>query len=132
MGLIVGIAQFVHQNLHDLSHQLIRKITVGSGSLGYGVHGLDSGIHIVRQGLLLLFFCDVALFKHILENHLPLFLVFFLSGNRVQLGGILGDARDHRTLRQSQVSDLLVKISSRSHFYPEAVLAQVDGIEIVG
>ena len=76
MGLIVGVAQLLHQSVHNLSHQFVRKVAVGSGSLlGHGVHGLDPGVYVVRQGFLLPVFGDVALVKHILEDHLALLFV---------------------------------------------------------
>ncbi len=84
VGLGLRVAELVHQRLHHLLDQLVGKIAVGGGGLlSQKVHVLDTVIDIVREGLVLLLFGDVALLVHILEDHLAFFFVLFTAGNGV-------------------------------------------------
>lgn len=51
---------------------------------------------------------------------------------RVELGRILGNGCQHRALGEGQVGDILIKIALGSYLDTQGIVAQVNGVQVVG
>ena len=84
VGLGLRVPQLLHEGFLHLLGQLIGKVAVGGRILlGDVVYHLDAGVDIIRQGFFLIFFGNVTLLKHVLQDDLALFRVGFLAADGV-------------------------------------------------
>ena len=83
----------IHKVINDLVCQFILKIGVnGIRIVGMFLLGsLNPGIYIIFKRLFVLFFRDIVLIKHMLQNFFPTFFVAVRVKDRVEFCRILGD-----------------------------------------
>ena len=73
---------------------------------------------------------DIALFIHLAENNFLTVLVVLLIVERVIISGLVGDADDGGTLRQTQILDVLAEICMGGNPHTPASFAEIDRIEV--
>ncbi|CDD40788.1 unknown [Clostridium sp. CAG:299] len=131
-GLGIRISQLLLQGLCDLLNELVRIVGIGSVVLLVRqIHVLDSGIHVVGQGLLLLLLGDVILIVHLLENGGPPFGVVLGSCNGIQAGRVFRDGSDDRAFRQSQLRHILIEIAQSRRLDAQSVVSKVNRIQVI-
>ena len=131
VGLFLGITGFLKVAAY-LLRQPVNEVAVGRpGGAVSGVDGLYALIDVVRHGLIILFFGNVAILFHVLENDFSFFGVFVRVGNRVILVGVLSDAGDGGTLRESELAYILAEIPLGGRLDSEAVRSKVYRVQIV-
>ena len=105
---------------------------MGIGLLGGSIYILDPIINIICQSLLQLVLCDIVLLIHILKDDPAPFGIIFSAGNGIKTGGVFGDGGENRTFRERQIGDFFIEIPPCGHLNAQGIVAQVDGVEIVG
>ena len=131
--LAFRISKLPHKSGNDLFDQLIGKITeMGVCFLCGCIYVLDPLIHIVCQRLFQLLFVDIILIIHILKDNAAAFGISLGAGDRIETGGIFRDGGENRTFGKGKIRYFFIKIPPCGHLYTQSIIAQVNGVEIIG
>ena len=131
LGLVLRVVQILLQLGQQLGVERIGEPGV-AGRTGR-VLGRGGAFH-QRDGLGLrgfkLSLGDIPLGLHLVQNMVAALDEFFRVGGRVILGRVLGDGRQHRTLGEGQILDMLAEILERAGLHAVDDAGQRDRIEV--
>ncbi len=117
VSLLSGVSLDFHKVIHDLFDQSVRIVTVNRNLVRLLSRFLDTGIHIVRKGILLLLFADIALIDHFLKNDLASLCILIRIDDRIVQRRILCNAGNDRRFREIQLRYIFIKIAFGSSLY---------------
>ncbi|GFH96839.1 hypothetical protein IMSAGC003_03405 [Lachnospiraceae bacterium] len=128
LGLVIACRQ---QILFDLLLHGVHKVAAG-GTVGQilNVVAVNSIVHIVGHGFVILFLADKIQPQHVVQACFPALGVSLGMTDGIVAGWILGNGSDYRAFRQGQFAAGFAKIPLGRRLYPQSVLSQVDGVHI--
>ena len=131
LGLILRVVQILLQLGQQLVVQGIGEPGVARGAgrvLSHGrAFGQGDGLGLGGVELRL---GDISLRTHLIQHMVAALDEFLRVGGRVIFGRVLGDGRQHRTLGEGQILDMLAEILERAGLHAVDDAGQRDRIEV--
>jgi len=119
----IGVAAIAANHFGTGHFGDVRRVNFGGGHVVAGIQRLGQGGLIARL-------VDLAEFVHATEDPVATLFGAHRVGQRVEARRCLGQAGDHRHLRQAYVTDRLAVIHLRSRIDTVGAVAQVDLVDV--
>ena len=133
VGIRFAVAEFGLQVGKDLIDDGVRKIGIGRRILADAQVVLGDALvegSGIRHGLVVFCLCDLILVQHVVQHRFSAGGIVFGETDRIVAVGVLRDPGDAGAFRQRQITDVLAEITLARHLDTQAVLAEVDRIEV--